>query len=140
MFPKEYGLEYPIVKVPGSPWIVVGAAVFPRHHDFAPGEFHSLDIHLDADDPNHKFEAPEDWPESPASLVEQVNTPFRRSARLARRRATSVPSLKDDLFDRRDRAMAHLMLNKKSAQEPRQNHVVTVGRWTVGCVPAGGHS
>lgn len=90
-FPTQYGLQYPITKTPG-PWIVVGICTFAAHDPdrIECGEIHSVDIHLDADDPNFDFADHADWPEIGAKTIEAYNFPFRRDGRLALRRGTDA--------------------------------------------------
>lgn len=127
-FPRTYTQQYPICSTPG-PFIVVGLTVS------ADGTYvHSLDIHLDADDPNFSFENPNAWPELSSGLIEDYNRPYRKSHRLALRRATDA-RLSSELFAKKDRAEAYMMLTKLRRLEPKKVHTVRVGAATVGFFP-----
>lgn len=88
----EYVLTFSIQST-GGRWLIVGATCHDwltreQHPDL--GQTSSLDIHFDADDPTFTFEEPNDWPELPASVIIAYNAPYRRTQRLALRRATST--------------------------------------------------
>lgn len=92
----RYGLNHPIVRVPGSPWVVVGMIgpswwhleqemrkptiwsriravleriniVRPVSPFYTPDRPLALEIHLDADNPHHEFLDAGSWPSFPNS-------------------------------------------------------------------------
>lgn len=130
--PTQYGLTYPIQKVPGSVWIVVGAT---RSADCS--HIHSLDIHYDADDPIFEFADPKDWPEINASTVEAYNAPHRKSARLALRRMVEIGPDYHNLHNNADRAEAEMTMTRLRRANPGRSVHATVGGFTVGFVPSG---
>lgn len=133
--PATYGLHYPITKMAG-PWLVVGVTCFadhdPRRRECGP--IHSIDIHLDADDPNFPFADLKDWRELDASLIEQYNLPHRRSVRLARRRATEFSD--NGIDDNADRAKAYMQMTMKRREKPHRPVFAAVRRWMIGFYPA----
>lgn len=86
----------PLRRHPTGCGFVVGVTTFadhdPRKAELGP--IHSIDIHLDADDPNHVFmEYPEGATKRIRKLIDAFNAPFKKSNRLRIRRALNFQSL-----------------------------------------------
>lgn len=105
--PTKYGLIYPIQKTPG-PWIVIGICNFADFDERykTVGPIHSVDIHLDQDDPNFAFLTVADLSDmnaefirinqrgtdfrGPRAVVNAYNAPHRKENRIRLRRSVDA--------------------------------------------------
>lgn len=117
---QEYGLRHPLVRAPGSNWVVVGSTFWPR-----PRSSHSLDVHYDADDPLHVFLDAREWAPLPNAkkLAKAYNLLHTKAVRLRLRR--SVEATKDiaDMIEAEVVAAGALKLARLIRVEPDDAHL-----------------
>lgn len=116
-----YGLTFPIQKVPGSNWIVIGEVWENDIHARRDGHDPRLlwvDIHYDGDDPTVSFYDPADFSRLPKSVVHDAQAMDRRDVRLRRARMTSYEiSYWESLYQRKAIAEARIAIHRHSPWE-----------------------
>lgn len=116
---------HPIVRIPGSHWIVVGGYV-------EYGREVALDVHLDADDPNHEFLGPEEWEPLPGAkkLARAYNLPFTKSHRLRLRRMKDLSADFATILDGHVKSECLLRLARMIRKNPDDQAVATFADWS----------
>lgn len=117
-----YGLTFPIQRVPGSRYVVIGEGWSASHRGSS--ELVTIGIHLDADDPNHVFLGPEAWAGWPNArrLSDWYNARHRKAMRLREARMTSWGAEDSQRFDNETVAMAALHLSALIRRAPEDEH------------------
>jgi len=87
----EYSGHFPIQRVPGSNWLVIGEVWENDLYARQQGRWPSLlfvDAHYDGDDPRVDFLDPADFPRLPKRVVQDAQAQYRKDVRLRAARMT----------------------------------------------------
>lgn len=125
------GGQHGIVRVPGSPWLVVDSWYTPGTDDLC-----GVGVFLSGTMPGAPLLTPDDFAPlaDAAALARDWNFQFSEPARLALRRATNTGPWSEIVENKANRAFAYMLLAGKIRAAPDVNHRVTIGGWTVGYV------
>jgi hypothetical protein len=127
----SYGLQFPVQRVPGSRWVVVGETWCPEHSG-ALRHLQSVDIHYDADDPNHVFLGPEAWAGWPNArkLNDWYNARHRRNIRMYERRMVRFTGEDGLRIENWGDACAALRLSEMIRADPDNEHQAGRLEWS----------